>query len=219
MRTKKINSVFSFVLFIITISLLTSGGCDIEFSSDNDNGNGGNNDAVLQGTIIEITPDTDIEGITVEVEDEDSGNLFSDITDADGFFRIEGNFSGSPARLRFFDEASQPPIASTNITVFPGAEVDMGDITITNGIVSTDVINVIFEANIIENNCSGDSGTLEVEVDNDIEVIVQVSSATEIILNNDDDLICEDLSVDDKIEVDGELLPNNIVDADRIEVL
>jgi len=219
MKAKQMTSLLSLVLLALTISLLTTGGCDIKFSSDNDNGNGGNNDAVLQGTITEITPDTDIEGITVEVEDEDSGNLFSDITDADGFFRIEGNFSGSPARLRFFDETSGPPIASTNITVFPGAEVDMGDITITNGIVATDVINVIFEADIVENNCSGDSGTLEVKVDNDTEVIVQVSSATEIILNNDDDLICEDLSVDDKIEIDGELMLNNIVDAERIEVL
>ena len=92
MKAKQMTSLLSFVLLILTISLLTTGGCDIEFSSDNDNGNGGNNDAVLQGTITEITPDTDIEGITVEVEDEDSEILFSDITDAGGFFRIEGNF-------------------------------------------------------------------------------------------------------------------------------
>jgi hypothetical protein len=218
MKVKKMTSLLSLVLLILTISLLTTGGCDIKFSSDNDNGNGGNNDAVLQGTIIEITPDTDIEGITVEVEDEDSGNLFPDITDAGGFFRIEGNFSGSPARLEFLDESLER-IALTSITVFPGAEVDAGNITITNGNVEFEDINVVFEGDIIENNCSGASGTLEVEVDNDTEVIVQVSSATEIILDNDDDLICEDLLVGDNIEIDGVLSTGDIVEADRIEVL
>ena len=56
-------------------------------------------------------------------------------------------------------------------------------------------------------------------MDNDTEVIVQVSSATEIILDNDDDLICEDLLVGDNIEIDGELSTGDIVNADRIEVL
>ncbi|MGH7889671.1 MAG: hypothetical protein ACRENF_03890, partial [Thermodesulfobacteriota bacterium] len=182
MRTKKATHLLGFIISILFISLFATGGCDIEFSSDNDNGNGGgggNSDSILRGNITDIIPDRNLDGITVEVEDEDSGTLFSDVTDNNGFFRIEGGFSGTPARLEFLDE-SQTQIALTNITVFPGAEVDMGDITINSGSATPDGdIIVVFDGDITDNNCSQGVGTLELTVD-DTDVIVEVDSSTDI---------------------------------------
>jgi len=219
MKTKSGFSLIAFFICVLAISLLTSGGCDISFSSNNNNGNGGggNQNSTLQGTITSITPDRSLEGITVSVEDKDSGVFFSDVTDSSGSFQIEGKFSGFPSRLEFLDESSTL-IALTTITVFPNAEVDLGEITITNGNVniSGDII-VIFKADITENNCSGGVGTLEVETGGE-SVIVEVSSSTDIIKDSDN-LTCEDLLVGGNVEVRGELLVNGVVNADRIELL
>jgi hypothetical protein len=218
MKTKNIAAFLSFFISILIISLLTSGGCDIDFGGGNNDGNGENGDgeSILQGTIAEITPDRDLGGVTVRVEDEDTGIFFPDVTDDSGFFKIEGDFDGSLLRLEFLDE-TQTLIAVTSITVFPGAEVDLGEITITNGIVTfEDDIIVIFNGDVTENNCSGGVGTIEVTAD-DTEVIVQVTSSTDII-RNDEDLSCEDLLVVNKVKVRGELT-DNIVKADQIELL
>jgi hypothetical protein len=219
MKTKGGFSLIVFVICILAISLLTSGGCDISFSSDGDNGGGGGGDenSILQGTITTITPDRSLEGITVRVEDTGSGVFFSDVTDSSGSFHIEGQFSGFPSRLEFLDEGSNL-IALTTIIVFPNAEVDLGEITITNGSVniSGDII-VIFQGNVMENNCSGGVGTLEVETDS-TTAIVEVSSSTDIIRDSDN-LTCEDLLIGGSVEVRGELLVNGTVKADRIELL
>ncbi len=220
MKTRKATCLLGFIICILFISLFTTGGCDIEFSSDNDNGNGGgggNTEAILKGNITTIIPDRNLDGILVEVEDEDSGNLFPDTTDNNGFFQIEGGFSGTPARLEFFDEG-QTQIALTSVTVFPGAEVDLGDLTINSGSVTfEDDIIVTFEGDVTENNCSKGLGTIEVTAD-DTPVIVDISSSTDIIRDNDD-LVCEDLLEGDRVEVRGELLINNTVAAGRIELL
>jgi hypothetical protein len=220
MRTKRAHSLLYHIICILFISLFTSGGCDIDFSTDNDNGNGGGNgntQAILKGTITSISSDGNLDGITVEVEDEDSGITFSDVTVSNGFFQIEGGFSGSPARLEFFDEG-QTQIALTSVTVFPGAEVDLGDLTINSGSITfEDDIIVTFEGDVTENNCSQGAGTIEVTAD-DTPVIVDISSSTDIIRDNDD-LVCEDLSEGNNVEVRGELLINNTVGADLIEVL
>jgi len=219
MRTKKATSLLGLIICIVFVSIFTTGGCDVDFSSDNDNGNGGgggNSDSILKGNITDIIPDRNLDGITVEVEDEDSGALFSDDTDANGFFEIEGGFSGTPARLEFLDE-SDTQIALTNITVFPGAEVDMGDITIDSGSATPDGdITVIFEGDITDNSCSQGVGTLELTVD-DTDVIVEVDSSTDIKRDNDD-LVCEDLLEGSEVEVRGELINNNVA-ADTIELL
>lgn len=220
MRTKRATSLLGYIICVLFISLFSLGGCDIEFSSDNDNGNGGgggNTEAILKGNITTIIPDRNLDGIIVEVEDEDSGNLFRDTTDNNGFFQIEGGFSGTPARLEFFDEG-QTQIALTSVTVFPGAEVDLGDLTINSGSVTfEDDIIVTFEGDVTENNCSQGVGTIEVTAD-DTPVIVDISSSTDIIRDNDD-LVCEDLLEGNNVEVRGELLINNTVGADLIELL
>ncbi|HEX9831387.1 MAG TPA: hypothetical protein VGA94_06845, partial [Thermodesulfobacteriota bacterium] len=76
MRTKRATSLLGYIICVLFISLFSLGGCDIEFSSDNDDGNGGGNgnqEAILKGNITSIIPDRNLDGITVEVEDEDTG--------------------------------------------------------------------------------------------------------------------------------------------------
>jgi hypothetical protein len=219
MTATKAHSVIRYVTCILVISFLTMGGCDIEFSSDDDDGNNGGNgdqEAILSGNITSIIPERNLDGIIVEIEDEDTGVLFRDVTDTNGFFEIEGGFSGSPARLEFINESLEQ-IALTSVTVFPGAEVDLGDLTINEQTVTfEDDIIVVLEGDVTEINCSESGGTLEVTAD-DIDVIVQISSSTDII-RDDEDLECEDLLVGDDVRVRGPLDGTNI-EADLIELL
>lgn len=223
MKRQKGISLVAFIVFLIIISLFSSGGCDIKFSTgdddDGNNGGGGNQSSIIRGTITSISPSRDLDGIVVEVEDEDSGLTFSGTTDADGFFEIEDEFSGSPSRLEFLDE-SDDQLAITNVTIFPDAEVDLGDISISNGTVDLDEddgIFVVFEGTVTENNCSGTSGSLIVTAnDDDTEVLVEVDSSTDI-ERDDDDLDCEDVLEGEDVEVRGELSGSN-VEAEEIEL-
>jgi hypothetical protein len=208
------NLIFT---LIILLAFFVSGGCEVDFGSTNNNGNSGeNNESILRGTITSIVPDRDLSGITVQIEDMETGNIFSDTTDSSGFFQIEGSFHGTLLRLEFLDESSSQ-IAITSVTVFPGAEVDLGSISISNGIVNIEGdIVVVFEGDVIENNCSGGTGTIEVETDS-TEVIVQVLSSTDI-TRDSDELACEDILIGNEVEIRGTLLPGDNVQADSIEI-
>lgn len=220
MKTK--GSLLGFIFCILTISLLTSGGCSIEFSNDDDNGGGGGRtQSILRGTITDITPDRNLSGIVARIEQDDQTIFDSMPTGENGFFQITGDFSGSSLRLEFLDE-SENTLGARNISVFPDSEVRLGDISITNGTVDFDEgdgITVIFEGEITDNNCSGNTGNIEITADdNETEVIVQVDSSTNIIEEDGDDspLTCEDLS--GRVEVTGELLAGDSVDASLIQL-
>ncbi|GIW47157.1 MAG: hypothetical protein KatS3mg078_1034 [Deltaproteobacteria bacterium] len=208
------NLIFT---LIVLLAFFASGGCEVDFGGTNNNSNSGeNNESILRGTITSIVPDRDLSGITVQIEDKETGSFFSDTTDSSGFFQIEGSFHGTLLRLEFLDESSSQ-IAITSVTVFPGAEVDLGSISINNGIVNIEGdIVVVFEGDVIENNCSGGTGTIEVETDS-TEVIVQVLSSTEI-TRDSDELACEDILIGNEVEIRGMLLPGDTVQADSIEV-
>ncbi|HEX3036629.1 MAG TPA: hypothetical protein VHT73_16155 [Thermodesulfobacteriota bacterium] len=219
---KRLGSQLSFVFCVLLISFLTSGGCEIKFSSDDDDNNGGggngNGLTLIFGTLTDIDASTDVEGTIVRVEDEDSGVFFEGTVDANGDFEIEDSFSGSPSELEFRDEPEPvPPIAETTITVFPGAEIDLGEVTITDrNIDFEDGIFVVLEGDIDENNCSNDEGSIRVTED-DEEILVQIDSTTDIIVD-EDDITCNDLLQGDRVEVRGNLVGTNI-EAELVEVL
>lgn len=198
---------------LILAALLAALGCDIDFGGG---GKDGNEQSELTGTITSVTPSRSLEGIRVQVTDADSGVIFSDTTDASGIFRIEGTFSGVAIKLQFLDESSTQ-IALTSITVFPGARVDVGNISLVNGVVtfSQDVI-VTFEGDITENNCSGNTGTLIV-TKSDEDVIVEVRSST-IIRREQETIDCSLLLVGETVEISGSLTPGNTIDAFTIDV-
>ncbi|HET7290323.1 MAG TPA: hypothetical protein VFJ67_07800, partial [Thermodesulfobacteriota bacterium] len=134
------------------------GGCDVEFGSGGDNnggGGGGGGDEVetVQGTIVSIIPDQDLEGITVEITVDD-GAPETDVTDAGGFFSIEGPIAGSP-QVAFFDSDSNP-LGTIIISVYPTATVELGNISLESG--NVNLLNdteVTFNGDITSNNCTG----------------------------------------------------------------
>ena len=210
------------IVSLIFLWFFLIGGCDIEFGSGGNSGGGGGGGGsdveTVQGTIVNIIPDQDLEGITVELTVDD-GAPETDVTDAGGFFEIEGPVAGNPL-LEFFDQDSMS-IGTIGISVFPTAEVELGNISIENGNVNfLNETEVTFNGDITSNNCTGNSGFLEVEAENDQEkvtIIVQISESTDLIINGDD-AVCEDFLLGRNVEVQGLIPSTNTVDADRVEI-
>ena len=211
------------VISLLILSFFIIGGCDIEFGGGGDNGGGGGgggNDEVetVQGTIVNIIPDQDLEGISVEITVND-GAPETDITDASGFFSIEGPLAGSP-QIQFFDQDSNS-LGTIILSVYPTAQVELGNISLESGNVNLlNQTEVTFNGDVSTNNCTGSSGFLEVDAKNDQEtvtIIVQISESTDLILNGND-ITCEDILLGRNVEVQGEILSINTVDASRVEL-
>ena len=212
------------IISLLFLWFFLIGGCDVEFGGgggDNGGGGGGGGSDELetvQGTIVSIIPDQDLEGITVEITVDD-GAPETDITDAGGFFSIEGPLAGDP-QIEFFDEDSNS-LGAISISVFPTAQIELGNISLENGNVNTlNITEVTFSGDISSNNCIGNSGFMEVDAENDqgqVTVIVQISESTDLIINGDD-AVCEDFILGRNVEVQGEIPSVNTVDADRVEI-
>ncbi len=197
----------------VLISLFSMGGCDIDFSSDNVESAG---PSTLKGTIISVTPERSLDGILVQITDEESGIIFSDTTDVGGTFSIEGEFKGVGLRLEFLDEV-QEQLALTSVTVFPGATEDLGNLSLTNG--SVDLMEdttVTYKGDITQNNCSNNNGTLVVTKEN-FDVIVDVGLGT-VVRAKGDDVDCSALLIGDEAEVRGVLTAGGGIDAFSVEV-
>ncbi len=212
------------IISLLFLSFFLIGGCDVEFGGGGDNngggGGGGGGDEIetVQGTIVSVIPDLDLEGIVVEITVDD-GAPETDITDAGGFFSIEGPLAGDP-QIKFFDEDANP-LGTRVINVFPTAELDLGNISLENGNVNLlNVPEVTFNGDISSNNCTGNTGFMEVEAENDqgsVMVIVQISESTDLIINGDE-AECEDFLLGRNVEVQGDTSTVNTVDADRVEI-
>ncbi len=211
------------IISLLILSFFLIGGCDVEFGGgggNNGGGGGGGGDEVetVQGTIVSIIPDQDLEGITVEISI-DGGAPETDVTDAGGFFSIEGPLAGSP-QIMFLDEDANF-LGTIGLSVYPTAEVELGNISLENGNVNLlNVTEVTFNGDISSNNCTGNSGFFEIDAENDQEqvtVIVQISESTDLIINGDD-AECEDFLLGRNVEVQGEIPSVNTVDADRVEI-
>ena len=222
---------YSLFLSLFLIMFFIVGGCDVEFGNSDDDdggggGGGGSNDEIVQGTITEVLPtrDSGVENITVVVIDEDSFQ-FDDTTTNSGFFRVEGNFSleSGNVDLEFLDaDNANEQLAITSIDTFPGADLDLGNLTIENGNIEFENNDpeIDFEADAIEVNCDEDSGNLTVEIENgsnDFEIIVQVLTSTDIMRDNDD-INCNDILVGQELDINGTLESSSSVEADTIIV-
>jgi len=216
----KYLSIFLFLFLII-------GGCDVDFGGTNDDdGGGGSTDEVIRGTITEIIPnrENNLAGITVSVMEEDALQTFTDTTSSSGTFFIEGNFASNNTTLDFLDDDNGDELlGQTSINIFPEAEVNLGNITLENGTVDFDEddVTISFEADLIEINCTDNSGSLTVESEGSdpVDIIIQVSNST-VITRDNDDIDCNDLLIGQTLDINGNLLGfGNNVDADSIEVL
>ena len=226
MRTAKIPMFGIALILLVVFSFFTVGGCDVEFGGggDNNGGGGGSSDPeIVQGTITDIIPDMDTEGILVVITDDSNNTEFTDTTNTAGFFSISSlssTFAGSPT-IEFFD-TSMNQLGIAGLTVFPTARVELGNITLENGIIIfADVTEVTFEGDVITNNCVTNSGSIEVEARREgvtTEVIVQVSASTDV-LRDGDEILCEEVLIGQEVQVRGDLLSGGSVDADFIDLL
>jgi len=217
----KYLSIFLFLFLII-------GGCEVDFggTNDDDDGGGGSTDEVIRGTITEIIPnrENNLAWITVSVMEEDALQTFTDTTSSSGTFFIEGNFASNNTTLDFLDDDNGDELlGQTSLNIFPEAEVNLGNITLENGTVDFDEddVTISFEADLIEINCTDNSGSLTVESEGSdpIDIIIQVSNST-VITRDNDDIDCNDLLIGQTVDINGNLLGfGNNVDADTIEVL
>jgi len=219
---------YKYLSYILLLFLII-GGCDVDFGGTDDDdggGGGGSTDETIRGTITEIIPirENDLSGIKVSVMEDNSLSTFTDTTTSSGTFFIEGNFASNNTRLEFLDDDNGDELlGQTSINIFPEAEVNLGNITLENGTVDFDEndVTVSFEADLIEINCTDNSGSLTVESEgNDpIEIIIQVSNST-IITRDNDDIDCNVLLIGQTLDINGNLLGfGNNVDADTIDVL
>jgi len=199
----------------------------VDFGGTNDDdGGGGSTDEVIRGTITEIIPsrENNLAGITVSVMEEDALQTFTDTTSSSGTFFIEGNFASNNTTLDFLDDDNGDELlGQTSINIFPEAEVNLGNITLENGTVDFDEddVTISFEADLIEINCTDNSGSLTVESEGSdpVDIIIQVSNST-VITRDNDDIDCNDLLIGQTLDINGNLLGfGNNVDADSIEVL
>jgi len=221
-RTKYLS--FFLLLFLII------GGCDVDFGGTNDDngggGGGGSTDEILRGTILEVIPtrENTLSGITVSVMEDGAIQTFTDTTTNSGTFFVEGSYAGNNTIIQFLDsDDGDSFLGQTSIDIFPEAEVNIGNVTLENGIVNFDQndVTVDFEGNLMDNeNCDEDSGSIIVEsLGNDpVEIFVQVSTSTSI-TQDGDDVNCNDIIVGTRLSILGNLTGSgNNVDAESIEL-
>ena len=222
MRIKNIVATSIFIICIITISLLTSGGCDIDFGGGGD-GDGGNLESIVQGT---INPPNN-SGITVVLSNNGNPPFFeSGPTGDSGDFFITGDFNGCLTLRLEFQDSSEKVLAFTNVTVFPKTNVDLGNIMLENGNVILDDpnnISVNFDGNIdftdSPETCDGGVGDSEgtiVVTRANTDITVQIVPTTNIEDTNNNPIGCDSLIADAEVEVTGTLQVHDTVLADII---
>lgn len=214
MRNKKTSSYFKGLIPLILLVFFITGGCDTDFGGgdpDDDDRDISDLEAV-EGTVVAVIPERQdgVDDINVEATS-NTGARYLDTTGSDGFFRVRGNLSGM-TELEFSNGES---LGITTVNVFPRATVDIGDISLENGtVVFEQEIITSFEAEVKQNNCSGNSGSIGVTASNGITVDVQVQIInTTTIQDNGDVISCDDLLAGDDVQISGVLLPGNSVEA------
>ena len=226
MHTKTRASAVKIYLFFFLVSLFAVSGCglDIDFGSGTGDDDAEKNEVVM-GRIEEVIPDIGDSSIVVKasVVKDDTVACCEDTTSVRDEFRIEGNLDPK-AEFEFFDGDSSlgSPI---RISVFPGAEIDIQGIKIEDRVTSYSYINVGFEGQADSKNCLNDTspgGSMRVKISSEgreTEVIVNMTSGTDIERGDEERLPCEEIVEGRKVEVDGKLKPGETVEAGLIRIL
>ena len=228
MHTKTRASAVKIYLFLLFISLFAVSGCglDIDFGSGTDTSDAEKNE-VVTGFIEEVIPDTDTGDsslvVKASVVKDETVLCCEDTTSVRDHFRIEGDLDPK-AEFEFF--AGDSSLGTIRISVFPGAVIDIPDISIVDRVPSYSYINIGFEGQVDSKNCLNDTspgGTMRVKIsseDKETEVIVNMTSGTTDIQRGDEeDLPCEEIVEGRKVKVDGKLKAGETVEAGLIEIL
>jgi len=155
--------IIIFIITLFTVSFFSIGGCDIDFGTG-DGSSGSSDPEIIEGTVINVIPTADIEGIAVDVTDPDNQiNISSGVTLSSGFFKVTGTFIGIPT-IEFIDQSDES-LGLINVTVYDDSRIELGKIRLENGVVILDDSTIItFEGNVAldGNNCTNNVGTITV---------------------------------------------------------
>ncbi len=227
MYAKTSSSAVKIYLFFLFISLLAVSGCglDIDFGPGNGNDDVEENE-VITGFIEEIIPDIG-EGsslvVKASVVKDETVACCEDTTSVRDDFHIEGNLDPK-VELEILENGDSS-LGTIRIPVFPGATIDIQDITIEDRVPRWDYINISFEGQVDSKNCVNDTssgGTIRVKISSEgseTEVTVNLTSRTDIEKGDEEELPCEEIVDGRKVRVDGKLDIGETVDADLVEIL
>lgn len=211
-RSRMLNLM---MLTITLTALIFFSDCDIQFGGGG-GGDGGDSFETVNGTVTMITPNTiPIEGTFVIINNNPE---LSDTLSSSGFFFIEGLFSGDPI-IEFREQEGSAFFAQTSLTVYRGATLELGTITIVNGVIDFADPITNFNGTVLQNNCVDNSGTLQVQTRNTnpkVFVTVNISPSTNITGCRNAPCFCEDIGA--KVDVRGILKSNVVVNAGTITI-
>ena len=227
MYAKTCASVVKIYLFFLFISLFAVSGCglDIDFGSGNKNEDVQENE-IIMGFIEEIIPDIGEDSnlvVKASVVKDETVYCCEYTTSVRDDFYIEENLDPE-VELQFLENGNTS-LGTIRIPVFPGATIDIADITIEDRVPTYDYINISFEGQMVSKDCVNDttpSGTTKVKISsegNETEVTVNLTSRTDIERGDDKDLPCEEIVEGRKVKVDGKLGIGKTVEADLVEIL
>ena len=228
MHTKTRASAVKIYLFFLFISLFAVSGCrlDVDFGGGTGNENVEKNE-VITGFIEEIIPDIGEDSnivVKASVVKDETVFCCENTTSVRDPFRVEGDLDPK-VELEFLEDGTSS-LGTITIPVFPGAVIDIQDITIEDKFPKDDYyINIGLEGQVDSKNCVDDSsprGTIKVKIssgDNETEVTANLTSATEIKRGDEEDLPCEEIVEGRKVEIDGKLRRDETIQAELVEIL
>ena len=226
MHTKTRASAVKIYLFLLFISLFAVSGCglDVDFGSGTDTGDAEKNEEIT-GFIEEVIPDIGDSSLVVKVSVVKDETLLccEDTTSVRSDFHVEGDLDPK-AELEFFHGDSS--LGTIRIPVFPGAVLDIQNITIEDRFPKDDYyVNIDIEGQVASKSCLDDtssSGSMKVEISSEgkeTEVRVNLTAATDIKRGDDEDLPCEEIVEGRRVKIMGKLRPDEAVNAEEVEIL
>ena len=219
-RSKRLPSLKTYLFFAL-VSLCAAAGCDLDIDFGGSGGSGGvSSEETVRGSVREVIPSVEdgVSGLFVRFTSDDGDQAYSALTNSSGNFSVSGDLDPGGKLEILENENSDSPLGSISLNVFPGSEVNIGDVRLDSGATKlTEDIRIIFKGTVADTNCSGAAGTLEVEVEGrEREVLVQVSSSTDFDIRDNDSLECDSIMEDDQVEIRGALLQGDTVRATDI---
>ncbi len=219
-------------LIFLTIPLFTAAVSCVDISLNN--GKSGIEKEIssteqIIGSVSRVIPErTDgVSNLLVRVTRSESSQNYEGTTSSNGSFSVTGNLDSEDADIEFFDSSNaETRLGSLRLIIFPGAEINIPDLTLSNGNIDIDTLGaeIIFTGQVSKNDCSDEenTGTIEVEIpsgDKAVRVSVHVEDTTRIEIRNDDEFECDAITEGDKVEVDGEMvIGGKTVKATRIDI-
>ena len=229
MQTKTRASAVKIYLFFLFISLFAVSGCglDIDFGSGDDENTEVRTNETIMGTITDESAGSSFVVKASVIREGIAEECCKVTVPLDEEFSLEGNLDPE-VLLEIFESGNEnSPLGTERLDVFPGATIDIGDITIEdnkNIDYDRDHVDITFNGEISNNeNCIDGDG----EVTGNIDVTISSEgSETELILVKlkgvkilgEDDPMCYQLALGREVEVDGELKANKTVKATIIEI-